>query len=41
MVKLYNSPLLLIAGATQKQLAAQNRYLKTELEIARGKLPND
>ena len=35
----YHALLLLIAGATQKDLAAQVRYLKIELEIARSKLP--
>jgi putative transposase len=35
----YHALLLLIAGATQKELAAQVRYLKIELAIARSKLP--
>jgi hypothetical protein len=35
----YHALLLLIAGATQKELAAQVRYLKIGLEIARSKLP--
>jgi hypothetical protein len=34
----YHTLLLLIAGATQKELAAQVRCLKIELEIARSKL---
>ena len=32
----YHALLLLIAGATQKELAAQIRYLKIELKIDRG-----
>jgi putative transposase len=39
MKKLYHSLLLLVAGATQKELAAQIRYLKVENEILRGKCP--
>jgi len=39
MKNLYHSLLLLIAGSTQKELAAQLRYLKTENEILRSKLP--
>jgi putative transposase len=39
MKNLYHSLLLLIAGSTQKELAAQIRYLKTENEILRSKLP--
>ncbi len=35
----YHALLMLIAGATQKELAAHIRYLKIELEIARAKLP--
>ena len=35
----YHALLMLIAGATQKELAAQIQYLKVELEIARSKLP--
>jgi hypothetical protein len=35
----YHALLMLIAGATQKELAAQIQYLKAELEIARSKLP--
>lgn len=31
----YHALLMLIAGATQKKLAAQMQYLKVELEIAR------
>jgi len=34
----YHALLMLIAGATQKELAAQVRCLKIELEIARSKL---
>jgi putative transposase len=36
---IYRSLLLLIAGATQKELARQVRYLKVENEILRSKLP--
>jgi putative transposase len=39
MKKLYHSLLLLIAGATQKELAAQVRYLKAENEILRCRCP--
>jgi len=39
MRNIYRSLLLLIAGATQKELARQVRYLKLENEILRGKLP--
>lgn len=35
----YHALLMLIDGATQKELAAQIQYLKAELEIARSKLP--
>jgi len=35
----YHALPMLIAGATQKELAAQMQYLKVELEIARSKLP--
>ena len=35
----YHALLMLIAGATQKELAAQIQYLTVELEIVRGKLP--
>lgn len=40
MKNLYHRLLLLIAGSTQKELAAQIRYLKIENEILRGKLPH-
>ena len=40
MKNLYHSLLLLIAGSTQKELAAQIRYLKIENEILRSKLPD-
>ena len=39
MKNLYHRLLLLIAGSTQKELAAQIRYLKIENEILRSKLP--
>jgi putative transposase len=39
MKNLYHSLLLLIAGSTQKELAAQIRYLKVENEVLRSKLP--
>jgi putative transposase len=39
MKNLYHRLLLLIAGATQKELASQVRYLKIENEILRSKLP--
>ena len=39
MKNLYHRLLLLIAGATQKELASQIRYLKIENEILRSKLP--
>lgn len=39
MKNLYHSLLLLIAGSTQKELAAQIRYLKIENEVLRSKLP--
>ena len=32
-------PLLVIAGATQRELARQIRYLKVENEVLRSKLP--
>jgi putative transposase len=40
MKNLYHSLLLLIAGSTQKELAAQIRYLKIENEVLRSKLPD-
>ncbi|MEX0937353.1 MAG: hypothetical protein WDZ59_05795 [Pirellulales bacterium] len=40
MKNLYHSLLLVIAGATQKELAAQIRYLKIENQILRSKLPS-
>jgi putative transposase len=39
MKNLYHSLLLLIAGSTHKELAAQIRYLKIENEVLRSKLP--
>lgn len=36
----YNSLILLIAGATQKELARQVSYLKAENQILRSRLPN-
>jgi putative transposase len=39
MKRLYHSLILLIAGATQKELARQLRYLKVENQILRSKLP--
>ena len=39
MKNLYHGLLLLIAGSTQKELAAQIRYLKVENEVLRSKLP--
>ncbi|MEZ6073167.1 MAG: hypothetical protein R3C10_23595 [Pirellulales bacterium] len=39
MKTLYHHLLLVIAGATQKQLAAYLRYLKTENQVLRSKLP--
>lgn len=39
MRNIYRSLLLLIAGATQKELARQVRYLKIENQILRSKLP--
>jgi len=39
MKNVYQSLLLLIAGATQKELAEHVRYLKVENEILRSKLP--
>lgn len=39
MKNLYHNLLLLIAGSTQKQLAAQIQYLKAENEVLRARLP--
>ena len=39
MTNIYRSLLLVIAGATQKELARQIKYLKVENEILRSKLP--
>ena len=39
MKNVYHRLLLLIAGSTQKELAAQIRYLKVENEVLRSKLP--
>jgi hypothetical protein len=39
MTNVCQSLLLVIAGATQKELARQVKYLKVENEILRGKLP--
>ncbi len=39
MKNLYHRLLLLIASATQKELARHVRYLKVENEILRSKLP--
>jgi putative transposase len=39
MRNIYRSLLLIIAGATQKELARQVRYLKVENQILRSKLP--
>ena len=39
MKNLYHRLLLLIAGSTQKELAAQIRYLKVENQVLRSKLP--
>ena len=38
MKNLYHRLLLLIAGATQKELATDVRYLKTENQVLRSKL---
>jgi len=40
MKNLYHNLLLLIAGSTQKQLAAQIQYLKAENEVLRARLPS-
>ncbi|QDU28535.1 hypothetical protein ETAA8_36370 [Anatilimnocola aggregata] len=39
MVNVFQSLLLVIAGATQKELARQIKYLKVENQILRSKLP--
>src|SRR4051812_32361031 len=39
MVSIFRSLLLVIAGATQRELARQIRYLKVENEVLRRKLP--
>src|SRR6188472_1704470 len=39
MISIYRSLLLVIAGATQKELARQIQYLKVENEVLRAKLP--
>src|SRR6476469_2147729 len=39
MTPIFRSLLLVIAGATQRELARQIRYLKVENEVLRGKLP--
>ncbi|WP_145093158.1 hypothetical protein [Anatilimnocola aggregata] len=39
MVNVFQSLLLVIAGATQKELARQVKYLKVENQILRSKLP--
>jgi putative transposase len=39
MKNIYHTPLLIIAGSTQKELASQIRYLKVENQILRTKLP--
>jgi putative transposase len=39
MTNVFQSLLLVIAGATQKELARQVKYLKVENEILRSKLP--
>ncbi len=40
MVTIFRSLLFVIAGATQKELARQVRYLKVENELLRSKLPS-
>ena len=40
MTNIFQSLLLVIAGATQKELARQVKFLKVENEILRSKLPN-
>jgi putative transposase len=39
MAKLFNAFLLMLAGATEKELILQVQYLKAENQILRGKLP--
>lgn len=39
MTNVFQSLLLVIAGATEKELARQVKYLKVENEILRSKLP--
>ena len=39
MKNVFQSLLLVIAGATQKELPRQFKYLKVESQILRGKLP--
>lgn len=39
MMPIFRSLLLVIAGATQRELARQVRYLKVESEVLRSKLP--
>jgi hypothetical protein len=39
MVNVFQSLLLVIAGATEKELARQVKYLKVENEVLRAKLP--
>jgi putative transposase len=39
MASIFRSLLFVLAGATQKDLARQVRYLKVENEVLRGKLP--
>ena len=40
MKNIYQSLLLVIAGATQKELARQIKYLKVENEILRSRVPS-
>ncbi len=39
MTNVFQSLLLVIAGATNRELARQPKYLKVENEVIRGKLP--
>ena len=39
MTPIFRSLLLVVAGATQRELARQVRYLKVENEVLRSKLP--
>ncbi len=39
MVNVFQSLLLIMAGATEKELARQVKYLKVENEVLRSKLP--